>query len=391
MSAIIPHNPKRQTALGRPMKPQQASSLQSTLEAGIQSASASNASVKNARARVGHFCTWLADVNGQKLEALTIADLLTVNLNQYRDYLLAGSGDRKPVGKSTVVAYLSTIRRILRDMATDNAWRDSIYQSTPLEAGETYADHKARVDEIIQRVTNAGSVAAGKVKLTTVQDETAERHIRLTEAQAQRLIELVTFHNARAPLQAARNAAIVALLLCTGIREFELTALQVADLKATNEAGDLCLLVRKGKGSKQRLVPYGELAWCLEFVYRWLDMAGITEGAVFRGLYNPAANGRQKVRQAAMSENAVQGVLSGDPARRLPPCGFTSAGEPINPAPHDLRRTYAKLQYGAGMEPIAIQQNLGHDDLKTTLKYIGKLDSAARRGKLAIRPPHINW
>lgn len=385
MSAIIPHNPKRQTALGRPVKAQQASALQSTLEAGVQSASASKASVKNARARVGHFCAWLADVNGQKLEALTIADLLTVNLNQYRDYLLAGAGDRKPVSKSTVVAYLSTIRRILRDMATDNALRDSIYQSTPLEAGETYADHKGRVDEIIQRITNAGSVAAGKLKLTTVQDETADQHIRLTEAQAQRLIQLAGNHPA-APLQAARNAALVALLLCTGIREFELTALQVADLKATNEAGDLCLLVRQGKGGKQRLIPYGELAWCLEIVYRWLELAGITEGAVFRGLYNPAANGRQKVREAAMSENAVQDVLAA-----LPPCGYTSAGKPINPAPHDLRRTYAKLQYDAGMEPIAIQQNLGHDDLKTTLKYIGKLDSAKRRGKLAIRPPHIHW
>lgn len=109
-------------------------------------------------------------------------------------------------------------------------------------------------------------------------------------------------------------------------------------------------------------------------------------GAVFRGLYNPAANGRQKVRQAAMSENAGQNVLAA-----LPPCGYTSAGEPINRAPHDLRRTYTKLQYDAGMEPIAMQQNLGHDDLKTTLKYIGKLDSAKRHGKLAIHPPHINW
>lgn len=60
-----------------------------------------------------------------------------------------------------------------------------------------------------------------------------------------------------------------------------------------------------------------------------------------------------------MSENAEQNVLAA-----LPPCGYTSAGEPINRAPHDLRRTYTKLQYDAGMEPIAMQQNLGHDDLK---------------------------
>jgi site-specific recombinase XerD len=47
--------------------------------------------------------------------------------------------------------------------------------------------------------------------------------------------------------------------------------------------------------------------------------------------------------------------------------------------PHDLRRTYARRLYEAGVDLLAIQQNLGHADSKTTLKYIGVLDVSARR------------
>ncbi|MBN1562477.1 MAG: tyrosine-type recombinase/integrase [Anaerolineae bacterium] len=47
--------------------------------------------------------------------------------------------------------------------------------------------------------------------------------------------------------------------------------------------------------------------------------------------------------------------------------------------PHDLRRTYARLAWETGMQPIAIQQNLGHASLDTTLIYIGDLDTSHRQ------------
>jgi integrase len=47
--------------------------------------------------------------------------------------------------------------------------------------------------------------------------------------------------------------------------------------------------------------------------------------------------------------------------------------------PHDLRRTYARRLYEAGLDLVAIQQNLGHADVKTTLGYIGTLDADRRR------------
>ena len=47
--------------------------------------------------------------------------------------------------------------------------------------------------------------------------------------------------------------------------------------------------------------------------------------------------------------------------------------------PHDLRRTYARRLYEAGVDLVAIQQNLGHASQQTTLGYIGTLDVARRK------------
>ena len=54
-------------------------------------------------------------------------------------------------------------------------------------------------------------------------------------------------------------------------------------------------------------------------------------------------------------------------------------GEMAIVRPHDLRRTYARRLYEAETDTIAIQQNLGHKSLNTTLDYIGTLDADKRR------------
>jgi integrase len=43
----------------------------------------------------------------------------------------------------------------------------------------------------------------------------------------------------------------------------------------------------------------------------------------------------------------------------------------IEIAPHDLRRTFAKLAYKGGAGLDQIQLSLGHASIKTTEKYLG--------------------
>ena len=50
--------------------------------------------------------------------------------------------------------------------------------------------------------------------------------------------------------------------------------------------------------------------------------------------------------------------------------------------PRAMRRTYARRLYDAGVDVVAIQQNLGHSSVATTLKYIGTLDADKREPEL---------
>lgn len=202
------------------------------------------------------------------------------------------------------------------------------------------------------------------IKAKTVQDVTANAHLRLTADQANRLLKAPNANS----LVGMRDKAIFALMLATGLRADELTALTVSDLRQQTADGELALLVQEGKGDKQRLIPYGDLDECLAVVGKWLTFAGISEGVVFRAVLKSG-----RVASKGLTVRSIENFLNSYP--------IVIAGNPRQIKPHDLRRTYAARMYEAGMDIVAIQQNLGHADLKTTQTYIGDLGGKARRGK----------
>lgn len=304
---------------------------------------------KDEKYRMGKFTAWLASVGGSWSDP---------DMGAYRDYLM------RTCAPATVAAHLSTVRGQYRRLMRDNSTRDALYHVAAREYEEPAA-RKAFVDEAITRLENAMEPAAARVKKITHQDTPDAGQLRMTREQAERLM----YAPGMVKLQGKRDTAILALMLCTGIREAELCSLDVGDLRQ-NMGGELALYVRQGKGSKARLIPYGELDWCLVLVDAWTQAAGIDSGAVFRGLYR---HGLQ-LRPGRLSVRAVQYILASYP--------ISVDGRLVAARPHDLRRTYARRLYEAGTDPVAIQQNLGHASLQTTLGYIGELQASRRRGKL---------
>jgi len=268
--------------------------------------------------------------------------------------------------RSTVAAYLSTVRACYRAVITDNAIRQMLFDQAAQEIGlDAPADRKAWVDEVLTRIENAIDPAKSKVRQITRQDVPDSEHLRLTGEQASSLLAapgVIT-------LAGLRDTSIIALLLCTGVREAELCSLDVKDLRQTL-GGELALHIREGKGCKERLVPYGALDWALVIVDKWLGVTGISGGPVFHGFYK----GCKRLRPGRLSVRAVGYILDAYP--------ITVGGRIRTVKPHDCRRTYARRLHDAGMELVAIQQNLGHSDLRTTLKYVGALDAERRRAPL---------
>ena len=286
-------------------------------------------------------------------------DWHTPDLAGYRDTLLQAG-----YKASTVAAHLTTVRSAYSKVLKDNTVREWILNSTPSDL--SVADRLALLNEALARLQNATDPKQSEVKQGTKQDEADSEHVRLSPSQAIALIDAPGVDD----LKGLRDSAIIALMLCTGIREAELSGLVVDDLRQAI-GGELALRVTEGKGKKQRLIPYGELDWCLVLVDAWLLKAGIDEGPVFRGLKR-----NKTPRSQAMTTRAVQLMLS---EYKIPINGAMRAIRP-----HDLRRSYARLQYEAGMQPLALQQNLGHVKHETTQHYIGSLDAKERRARAAI-------
>lgn len=312
---------------------------------------------KDATSRITRFMDWLA-ANDQKVHE--------PNLAAYRDLLL------EDLAPSSAAAHLATIRGRYKQIVGSNQYRDMV-EVAIIEAleqsGKPYsiADREAAVNRIIERTRNAINPNLSRVTVTKNQDTPDSQHKRLTARQAGALLKapgMIT-------LQGLRDTALIALMLGTGIRAAEAAGVEIADLRQSL-GNELALHVRHGKGDKGRLIPYGGMDWILIIIDAWLAAAGITEGPVFRGFYA----GYTTTRPQAISTRAIQDILNGYP--------IPINGELVTIEPHDLRRTYARLNYGMGMDLISIQQNLGHASLATTQGYIGVMDASARRPAAVI-------
>jgi integrase/recombinase XerD len=305
--------------------------------------------------RLSIYINWLHD--------LDIAWFLP-DLETYREYLLNHylGRDGKPLSPTSAKAHLSTIRARYRSILRSNKIRDYFYTNTSNDL--LPSDRKALVDEALERIQNAIDPENSVVKTFIKQDIHDDAHVRLTKQQ---VVDILSQPN-QMTLIGKRDLAVLALLLCTGIREAELCALDVADLTKTF-GGELSLYIRYGKGAKERLVPYGRLIWGLKITQQWLNTANIESGAVFRGFYR----GGKRIRPTHLTVRAINQILDKYPViidnklRKI--------------APHDLRRTYARQLYESNMDILAIRDNLGHVDSRTTLKYIGTMDISQRKPK----------
>jgi integrase len=276
------------------------------------------------------------------------------DLRAYRDHLLFD----EELAPESVAVHLSTVRSRYRELLLN---RKLFFSLVPPQS--SFAEHKALVDELIARIEAAIDPRSAPLTTRTRQDRPDSENLRLSRDQARELM-IQPGQVYLSPLAALRDRAIISMLLCTGIREAELCSLQVQDLHQTLE-GEPALHVRFGKGSKERLVPYGSLKWCLNDTVRWLRAADINERYVFRGLRKG-----DHVRKTALNERTIQKILA-----RYP---IEVDSRSVVVRPHDCRRTYARWLYEAGVKVDAIRQNMGHESIEMTFHYIGRPDIADR-------------
>jgi integrase len=149
-----------------------------------------------------------------------------------------------------------------------------------------------------------------------------------------------------------RDRAILAVFLGCGLRRAEVAALTMDHVQQRD--GRWCIVDLRGKHGRVRTVPMP--TWVKVAVDAWTAGAGIVDGRVFR----PVHRG-DDVRGEALGEKVIWQLLQ----------AYAETVGLKGIAPHDLRRTCAKLCRAAGGELEQIQLLLGHASVQTTERYLG--------------------
>lgn len=309
---------------------------------------------KNTRDRIEPYLKWAGK------------DWIRPDLGAYADYCRNVNGWKE----TSIAAHLSTIRGQYKRLASSNEFRDYLLRSLPEEM--PLDQRLLMVNEAIKRIENAIET---KVQLDLITKQDDEPHVRLSKRQVQELFDDMLHKRDTGSISEAqymRDFALIRLMLGTGIREEEAANLRVEDLYQEYE-GFPALEVKRGKGAKQRMVLYGGLQeWALNPVEAWLNYAKIKDGFVFRGLkrnHEPGSRGlnKQSITNTILKRYSV-----------------THKMQPYSPTAHDFRYTYARSLHNEGMPIEAIQRNLGHSKIETTLRYIGDISAHLRAPRNGI-------
>lgn len=269
--------------------------------------------VRGYQADLAHFKRWFEQTNG---EPLTVEAVTPSDVRSYRQHLLAV--ERRKA---------STVNRRLAALSALMAWA---VQQGLVERDPTHG------------VRHVPQVNGGPKYLDKKQQYALHRAIE-KDQQLSRLRYPKRWRNRQ------RDGSLVLFLLHTGLRLQEVLDLRLSDVQMTDCKGSV--LVRQGKGGKQRSIPLN--AEARKALQDWFSVRPeVANDFIWVALENEGAG--------ALSSRSVQRVI----LRLGQDAGLD------NLTPHMLRHTFGKnlVDSGAGLEKVAAL--LGHANLNTTRIYI---------------------
>jgi integrase/recombinase XerD len=166
-------------------------------------------------------------------------------------------------------------------------------------------------------------------------------------------------------LRARRLHCLLELLYATGMRISELVA-----LPASAARRDERMLIVRGKGGKERLVPLNEAAKAAMRLYASL-LGEVRDLPPSKWLFPSFGEGGHLTRQHA--------------ARELKSLAGAAGLRPAHVSPHVLRHAFASHLLHNGADLRVVQTLLGHADISTTQIYTHVLDD---RLKSLVRDLH---
>lgn len=223
------------------------------------------------------------------------------------------------------------------------------------------ARHRVAARQLFRYLLDEGIIEENPCDL--LDGPSAGRHLPETLSEAQ--VELLLAAPDRSAPIGLRDAAMLELLYATGLRVSELVGLRLSNMR------DGWLVVR-GKGSKERIVPFGDQAGAT--LAAWLrsreDLALKSVIATDPFLF-PARRGRPMTRQNFWERISHYALVAGIKGAVYP---------------HRLRHAFATHLLAHGADLRALQMMLGHADISTTEIYTHVATERLRRMHESAHP-----
>src|SRR5208283_4437715 len=257
------------------------------------------------------------------------------DLVQFRDYLKEGKAEAV-----VDVAMVDTLR--LRGFLSFLFERERKKSSIARKLAAVRAFYKFLAKEGVLAANPAATVSTPKL------DKTLPRI--MTEEEMNNFLNRVAEAIPNGEPMMRRDRAILELLYASGLRVSELVGL---DVRSVN-FGDTMLLVR-GKGRKERIVPFGSKAkQALD------DYLPVRERILME---------EKKRSETALFLNTRGDRLTTRSVDRLVKKYVRTFGPNVKVSPHSMRHAFASHLLTEGADLRAIQEMLGHKSLATTQKY----------------------
>lgn len=273
------------------------------------------------------------------------------HLERFRDYLALEAGS----SRHTVASYLRDITRLSEYSASRGArgpaelssaqLRDFVYFLKDLGLAATTIRRQVSALRTYYKFLVGEGIAA---RDPSERIESPKRWRTLPTVLTHHEMEkLLSAPSAGDPL-AIRDRALLEFAYATGVRVSELVALKLQDISFEDRVARVF-----GKGSKERLIPFGRSALGAVSLYAREIRPTLDRGKGRSVLFLNA-------RGTPLSRVGAWGVIKAS-ARR--------AGLTKHVTPHTLRHTFATHLLEGGADLRAVQEMLGHADLATTQLY----------------------
>jgi len=271
-------------------------------------------------------------------------------VKEFKDYLEIEKG----LSQNSIFSYLSDIKKLDRFLLKDNKdfisiGRNDIYEFLREETVKKVSNRtKARVIASLRQFYNYLEIQKFIMDnpMDKVESPKIERHLPdfLTQDEVKKLF---TVFNKSNDLE-LRDMTMFEILYSAGLRISEACNLKITDLDLDN-----MLINVKGKGGRERLVPFGEIA--AELLNAYI------------GTIRDRIMGERNSEYVFISKKG--GSINRKSAWRLLKRYIDRAGIKKNITPHTLRHSFAThlLQNNADLR--SVQELLGHIDISTTQIY----------------------